>query len=84
MNNVRETLQIYTRKECCLCHDMLENLKAWQQQFNFEIKLIDIDTDPELTERFAARIPLLAAGEREICQYHFDEEALLSFFNTLN
>jgi Glutaredoxin-like domain (DUF836) len=81
MSNAERVLLIYTREDCCLCHDMLEGLKNWQYRFNFKVKLIDIDQDSTLTERFAARIPLLAAGDVEICQYHLDEQALLSFFN---
>ena len=46
------------------------------------VEIIDIDNDSELTERFAARIPLLAEGDKEICQYHFDEKMLLNHFKT--
>lgn len=59
---------------------MAEGLKAWQNRFNFKVKMVDIDQDPALTERFSARIPLLAAGDIEICQYHLDEQALSSYF----
>lgn len=59
---------------------MLEALKPWQSRFNFKVEMIDIDHDTRLTERFAARIPLLADGDKEICQYHFDEQMLLKHF----
>jgi hypothetical protein len=51
-------------------------------RFNFKVKMIDIDRDPALTERFSARISLLAAGDIEICQYHLDDEALSSYFES--
>jgi thioredoxin reductase (NADPH) len=59
---------------------MLEGLKIWQNRFNFKVEMIDIDHDPVLTDRFSARIPLLAAGDTEICQYHLDEQALSNYF----
>ncbi len=79
-NNTGQVLFIYTREDCCLCHDMLEGLKIWQNRFNFKVEMIDIDHDPVLTDRFSARIPLLAAGDTEICQYHLDEQALSNYF----
>lgn len=81
MNEGIKTLIIYSRKECCLCNDMLDGLKPWQEKFKFKIKTIDIDEDPLLIERYAARIPLLAVDELEICQYYLDEDALASYFH---
>jgi thioredoxin reductase (NADPH) len=59
---------------------MLKGLEVWQRRLNFKVELIDIDQDKVLTDRFAARIPLLMAGDTEICEYHLDEGALLNFF----
>ncbi len=82
MNDEAELVfSIYSRPECHLCDEMLEALKQWQHRFNFKINIIDIDQDLALTERFAARIPLLAVADTEICEYHLDEKALLKFFN---
>jgi len=71
---------IYSRPECHLCDEMITALQKWQSQFNFQINVINIDLDSSLVSRFAARIPLLAVGDVEICEYHLDETALLSFF----
>lgn len=80
MNNAKRTLIIYSRKDCCLCHEMRDALKPWQNQYNFKVDIIDIEHNSELTERFAARIPLLAEGDKEICQYHLEEQVLLNHF----
>lgn len=80
MNNAKRTLIIYSRKDCCLCHEMRDALKPWQNRYNFKVEIIDIEHDSELTERFAARIPLLAEGDKEICQYHLEEQMLLNHF----
>ena len=80
MNEKELVLSIYSRPECHLCDEMFDALKKWQSRFNFKVNIIDIDQDTFLTARFAARIPLLAVGDIEICEYHLDEKALLRFF----
>ena len=81
MNNaIKRTLIIYSRKDCCLCHEMRDALKPWQNQYNFKVEVIDIALDSELTEQFVARIPLLAEGDKEICEYHLDEQILINHF----
>jgi glutaredoxin-like protein DUF836 len=80
MNKTELVLSLYSRPECHLCEEMIGALKIWQNRFNFKINVINIDLDSSLTARFAARIPLLAADEIEICEYYLDEKALLHFF----
>jgi glutaredoxin-like protein DUF836 len=80
MNDSKLILSLYSRPDCHLCEEMLDGLAKWQSIYNFEIAIIDIDQDPSLLDRFAARIPLLAADDIEICQYHFDEKAFLQYF----
>ncbi len=80
MNDSELILSIYSRPECHLCEEMIHALKKWQNQFNFQIKVINIDQDSSLVSRFAARIPLLAVDDVEICEYHLNETALLEYF----
>ncbi len=84
MNEPEIVLSIYSRPECHLCDEMFGALEKWHSRFSFKVKIIDIDQDTSLTARFAARIPLLAVGDIEICEYHLDEEALLHFFEQEN
>ena len=84
MNDTELVLSIYTRAECHLCEEMLDALKSWQSRFNFKLKIVDIDQDSSLTDRFAARIPVLAAGDIEICQYRLDDNALMRFFKKID
>ena len=80
MNDPALVLSLYTRAECLLCEEMLDGLKSWQSCFDFKLNIVDIAQDKSLTDRFAARIPVLAMGDIEICQYHLDENALSRFF----
>lgn len=84
MNDTDFVFSLYSRPECHLCDEMFDALKKWQSRFNFSVNIIDIDQDSSLTARFAARIPLLAFGDVEICEYHLDEDALLQFFKDKN
>jgi thiol-disulfide isomerase/thioredoxin len=84
MDKTELVLSLYSRPECHLCEEMIDALKLWQKRFNFKINVIDIDQDSSLIARFAARIPLLAADNVEICEYHLDEKALLHFLNVKN
>jgi Glutaredoxin-like domain (DUF836) len=84
MSNAERVLSIYSREDCCLCHEMLDALKPWQIRFKFKVEMIDIDHDNGLTERYAARIPLLAEGDTEICQYHLDEQVLMNYFKAVD
>ncbi len=83
MSDYELILSIYSRPECHLCEEMLIALKKWQSRYEFQINIIDIGQNSSLTSRFAARIPLLAAGDIEICEYHIDEIALSHFFENM-
>ena len=84
MNNNNIVLSIYTRPDCHLCDDMLNGLKKWQEKYSFDIQLINIDLEQDLTNRYAARIPVLVSGDNEICQYYLDNDSLSVFFNKIN
>ena len=80
MNNDKELVfSLYSRPGCHLCDDMFNTLQEWQKRYSFKIKTININTSSKLTKRYAARIPLLAIDEKEICEYHLDEKALISY-----
>ncbi|WP_296949873.1 glutaredoxin family protein [uncultured Massilia sp.] len=75
---VRFTL--YSRSWCHLCEDMLEALRAAMARRGvaYEVDVVDVDADPALVARYDELVPVLATvpGDREICHYILDEEAL--------
>ena len=84
MNDDKKLIfSVYSRPECHLCDDMLKMLEEWQKSFSFDVKVFNINEDPDLTARYAARIPLLTFNDIEICEYHFDETSFLQFFKNL-
>ncbi|MEN8215401.1 MAG: glutaredoxin family protein [Pseudomonadota bacterium] len=62
----KPALTLYTRVGCHLCDEMKLQLELFQQQFYFSLNIVDIDADSYLKRRYSERVPVLAAGEREI------------------
>jgi len=76
---VNQTLTLYTRVGCHLCDEMKRQLDLFQRQYDFSLTVVDIDADSYLRLRYGERVPVLAAGEREICHYHLDKNLLLDY-----
>ena len=74
MTAVRFTL--YSRSYCHLCHDMISALESARATRDFQFDVVEVDDSPELEARFGEWVPVLAAGEREIFHYHFQESLL--------
>ena len=55
---------------------MIQGLAEWHKKYDFRLTIIDIDQDPALQKKYAARVPLLATADAEICEYFLDEQAL--------
>jgi glutaredoxin len=53
-----ETLIFYTRRGCHLCDEALLVLKR-HQRFLPEIRIVDVDADPSLVERFDTCVPVV-------------------------
>jgi len=37
---------------------------------------VDVDRDPDLRQRYDEWVPVLCHGDRELCHYHLDEQAV--------
>lgn len=73
---MKPVLTLYSRFHCHLCQDMQALLHERQSGLDFQIEVVDIDTDPALVKCYGERVPVLMLGEREICHYYLDEAAL--------
>lgn len=62
-----QTLTLYSRRGCHLCEELLETLLPIARG-RCEVEVVDIDSSTELTERYHARIPVLAAGDAVLCE----------------
>ncbi len=46
---------------------MEEELAEMTRGHPVRITVVDVDTDPELCRRFGLRVPVLVAGDEEVC-----------------
>ena len=76
MIDVTPRLTVFVRRGCHLCTDMTQALERLRSEFGFEYSEVDIDRDPYLLSRYDTRVPVLAAGDTEICYYFLEEQRL--------
>ena len=70
-------LTVYIRHGCHLCEDLLHQLQALQIGHDFDFFTVDVDADPVITQQYAALVPVVVLGDRQICHYFLDQAALL-------
>lgn len=70
---------LYSRATCHLCHDFHARLDALLSGHDYQCHVLDVDTDPALTHRYGARLPVLVADGVEVCEQHFDAGAIQAF-----
>lgn len=73
------TLTLYSRTWCHLCDDMLAGLQDLQASQPFELRIVDVDSQPVLEQRFGEFVPVLMHAERELCHYRLDAAAVTDY-----
>ena len=74
-------LTIYSRSECHMSRDMLYQLSELLPVKEVLVEVVDIDGDEDLAKLYGLKVPVLMAGQDEICHYHLDRQALESYLN---
>ncbi len=72
-------LTLLVRAYCHLCDDMRDALAPLAATFGWTVEEIDIDADPVLEQRWNEDVPVLLAGERELCRHRLDAAAVHGF-----
>lgn len=62
-------LTLYSRADCELCHEMETLVEREMERFEARLQKIDIDSDPELKQRFNLEVPVLFVNERKAFKY---------------
>lgn len=70
-------LTLIVRSGCTLCEAMQLELQAFRGHYPLVVQTLDVDSDPTLVEKYNDRVPVLLAGERELCCYFLDTEHLI-------
>ncbi len=77
-------LTVYTRHGCHLCEDLLQQMQTLQNSHVFEYFTVDVDADPRIRQQYAALVPVVVLGDRQICHYFLDQAALLQALADIN
>lgn len=74
---------LYGRVYCHLCDDMESALLALLQEVGggrtFGVDVVDVDEDASLEDRFGERVPVLMAGDIELCHHFLDPAAVRAY-----
>jgi glutaredoxin len=78
MNSLPSGLVVLSREGCGLCHDMLQALAVLERDRTIpEVKVVDVDSDPELARQFGLKVPVLLLDGSVICHYTLNSNELL-------
>jgi hypothetical protein len=76
------TWTLMTRLDCPLCTSFELALANWEAgRGRFRLHVTNVDSSPALVERYGMRVPVLLAGEREICAFRFRAERVAAEFD---
>jgi glutaredoxin len=69
----RARVTVYSRPGCHLCDEALTQIHDMASRGAvFELEVIDIDSDDELTRRYLERIPVVKVGDELVSELVFD------------
>jgi hypothetical protein len=77
----RRRLTLLVRAYCHLCNDMRDALAPLAARFGWPVDEIDIDSDAMVEKQWRESIPVLLAGERELCRYRIDAAVVTAFLS---
>ncbi len=72
-------LTVLSRQWCHLCHDLLDALSPLAREYDLSVQVIDVDEHPDLEEKWGELVPVVLAGDRALCHYHLDEQAIRAY-----
>lgn len=71
-------LTVYTRRGCHLCELLIEELMPLARG-RARIHLRDVDSDPDLRERYGLRVPVVEADGEILCESRLDRARVTAF-----
>ena len=70
-----KVVTLYTRVGCHLC-EAAETVVRALAPGQAEVRVVDIDADPELRDRYTVRVPVVTVDGVEVAEYEVDPAAL--------
>jgi glutaredoxin len=75
---MRPRVTLYTRVGCCLCDDAKDEIAQARRRAEFDLEVIDIDSDPRLRAAYNHEIPVIAINGQKAFRYHVKAAELLA------
>lgn len=69
-------LELYTRRECCLCEEMKDVVEEASRGFPVRLSLVDVDSRPDLARQFGAEVPVLFVNGSKFAKFRTDPRRL--------
>ena len=63
---------VISKRGCHICEDVAKSVQSLSSRYGFELKVLDINGDNALHDRYFLRVPVILADDREV----FDARAL--------
>ena len=70
-------VELYTRKGCHLCDVAKEVIDRVRLTEQFELRVLDVDSDAQLAERYGQEVPVILVNGRKHAKYRLDERLFL-------
>ena len=68
---------LYTKAGCCLCEEAKQEIDRARRKADFELEIIDIESDPRLRSQYQYDIPVIAIDGERAFRYHVKAEELV-------
>ncbi|MCL6565791.1 MAG: glutaredoxin family protein [Acidobacteriia bacterium] len=72
----RKQVTLLTRKGCHLCEVARARVEPVLAELGAQLRLVDVDSDPVLHERYTEDVPVIFAGPVEVSRHRADLESL--------
>jgi glutaredoxin len=66
-------VEIYSRPGCHLCDEAKEVIERVRSRVPFDLRIVNIETDPKLERDYGEKIPVVFIGGNPIFNYFVDE-----------
>lgn len=76
-------INFYTRRDCQLCDEALETLSEMASEFILEVIRVDVDSHPDLVQRYGNHVPVATVGDRELFRHRVSPEKLRRLLENL-
>ncbi|MFP6680951.1 MAG: glutaredoxin family protein [Gammaproteobacteria bacterium] len=77
----KKSFTLFTRQTCALCDHLVLALELMRPRYDFQYKIIDVDTNPALTRRYGLRVPVLVDRDHEICAGYCDPQIIVTYLS---